>query len=103
MSHKRRLGPLAANAAANAEVARPEPSGSRVSIMPMKVMLPDDSALELPEGATGADLAAAIGPGLAKAALAVRVGRQNAAICRRRWPTGSGSSSSPIAARTRSS
>jgi threonyl-tRNA synthetase len=30
--------------------------------------------LELPEGATGADAAAAIGPGLAKAALAIRVG-----------------------------
>jgi threonyl-tRNA synthetase len=38
----------------------------------MKVTLPDDRALELPEGATGADLAREIGPGLAKAALAVR-------------------------------
>ena len=34
--------------------------------------LPDGSPLELPEGATGADAAAAIGPGLARAALAVR-------------------------------
>ncbi|MEK6277148.1 MAG: threonine--tRNA ligase [Actinomycetota bacterium] len=38
------------------------------------VTLPDDSTLELPETATGADAAAAIGPGLAKAALAVRAG-----------------------------
>ena len=37
------------------------------------VSLPDGTPLELPEGATGADAAAAIGPGLAKAALAVRV------------------------------
>jgi threonyl-tRNA synthetase len=38
----------------------------------MKVTLPDGTALELPDGATGADAAAAIGPGLAKAALAVK-------------------------------
>jgi len=38
------------------------------------VRLPDGKALELPAGATGADAAAAIGPGLAKAALAIRVG-----------------------------
>ena len=37
----------------------------------MKVLLPDDSELELPEGASGGELAAAIGPRLAKAALAV--------------------------------
>jgi threonyl-tRNA synthetase len=37
------------------------------------VTLPDDTPLELPGGATGADAAAAIGPGLAKAALAIRV------------------------------
>jgi threonyl-tRNA synthetase len=35
--------------------------------------LPDGKPLELPDGATGADAAAAIGPGLAKAALAIRV------------------------------
>src|SRR5260221_2202021 len=35
--------------------------------------LPDGTRLELPDGATGADAAAAIGPGLAKAALAIRV------------------------------
>ena len=37
------------------------------------VKLPDGTPLELDEGATGADAAAAIGPGLAKAALAIRV------------------------------
>lgn len=40
----------------------------------MTVTLPDGSRLELPAGATGHDAAAAIGPGLAKAAVAVRVG-----------------------------
>jgi threonyl-tRNA synthetase len=39
----------------------------------MKVTLPDGRALELPDGATGADLAREIGPGLAKAALAVKL------------------------------
>ncbi|HVW17916.1 MAG TPA: threonine--tRNA ligase [Solirubrobacteraceae bacterium] len=38
----------------------------------MIVTLPDGTPLELPDGATGADAAAAIGPGLARAALAVR-------------------------------
>lgn len=37
------------------------------------VTLPDGNALELEPGATGADAAAAIGPGLAKAALAIKV------------------------------
>jgi threonyl-tRNA synthetase len=35
--------------------------------------LPDGKTLSLPDGATGADAAAAIGPGLARAALAVKV------------------------------
>jgi len=39
----------------------------------MNVTLPDGTPLELPDGATGADAAAAIGAGLARAALAVRV------------------------------
>src|SRR5215216_6215919 len=39
----------------------------------MEVKLPDGSALELDAGATGADAAAAIGSGLAKAALAIKV------------------------------
>jgi threonyl-tRNA synthetase len=39
----------------------------------MQFELPDGNILELPDGATGADAAAAIGPGLARAALAVKV------------------------------
>src|SRR5918912_908024 len=39
----------------------------------MRIHLPDGSSRELPDGATGADLAADIGPGLARAALAIRV------------------------------
>jgi threonyl-tRNA synthetase len=42
----------------------------------IRVTLPDGSEKRLPAGATGADLAQAIGPGLAKAALAVRVDGQ---------------------------
>ena len=38
----------------------------------MQVTLPDGTPLDLPDGATGADAALAIGPGLAKAALAVK-------------------------------
>ncbi len=41
--------------------------------MSTTVTLPDGNALELPDGATGADAAAAIGAGLARAALAVEV------------------------------
>ena len=43
--------------------------------MTVTVTLPDGKALELQDGATGADAAAAIGPGLARAALAVEVSR----------------------------
>src|SRR5467141_4821821 len=39
----------------------------------IQVVLPDGSNKTLPAGATGADLARAVGPGLAKAALAIRV------------------------------
>ena len=39
----------------------------------MKVRLPDDTELELADGATGEDAARAIGEGLARAALAVKV------------------------------
>ncbi len=42
--------------------------------MAVTVTLPDGQALELADDATGADAAAAIGPGLARAALAVEVG-----------------------------
>ncbi len=41
--------------------------------MALTVTLPDGKALELPDGATGPDAAAAIGPGLARAALAIEV------------------------------
>jgi threonyl-tRNA synthetase len=41
--------------------------------MSVTVKLPDGKALELDDGATGADAAAAIGPGLARAALAVEI------------------------------
>jgi threonyl-tRNA synthetase len=41
--------------------------------MAVKVTLPDGQALELSDGATGLDAAQAIGPGLARAALAVEV------------------------------
>ena len=37
-----------------------------------KISLPDGSVREMPEGSTPADVAAAIGPGLAKAALALQ-------------------------------
>src|ERR1700757_4562754 len=40
----------------------------------MELELPDGEILSLPDGATGADAAAAIGPGLARAALAVKGG-----------------------------
>jgi threonyl-tRNA synthetase len=42
----------------------------------MRIELPDGSAKELEDGASGADLAAAIGPGLARAAMAVKVDGQ---------------------------
>ncbi len=42
----------------------------------VRLTLPDGSVRELPRGATGHDLARQIGPGLAKAALAIRVGDQ---------------------------
>jgi threonyl-tRNA synthetase len=42
----------------------------------LTVTLPDDSALELEQGATGADAAAAIGPRLARDALAISVNGQ---------------------------
>jgi threonyl-tRNA synthetase len=46
--------------------------------MSITVTLPDGKALELSDGATGADAAAAIGPGLARAALAVEVSHPEA-------------------------
>jgi threonyl-tRNA synthetase len=46
--------------------------------MTMTVTLPDGKPLQLDDGATGADAAAAIGPGLARAALAVEVSHPEA-------------------------
>jgi threonyl-tRNA synthetase len=40
-----------------------------------QIRLPDGSVREVAEGTTPADVAAAIGPGLAKAALAAKVNR----------------------------
>jgi threonyl-tRNA synthetase len=44
-----------------------------MSTTKLSVKLPDGSDLELDSGATGADAASAIGSGLAKAALAIKV------------------------------
>ena len=38
-----------------------------------RIALPDGSVREMAEGSTPADVAAAIGPGLAKAAIAARI------------------------------
>jgi len=62
---------------------RAEPAGGRGEgsvqrAMPITVTLPDGTLLQLPDGATGADAAAAIGPGLARAALAVEVSHPRA-------------------------
>jgi threonyl-tRNA synthetase len=46
--------------------------------MSITVTLPDGTPLSLPDGATGADAAAAIGPGLARAALAIEVSHPEA-------------------------
>src|SRR5213080_1073885 len=44
----------------------------RLSLSAMKVILPDSSELELPDGSTGLDAARAIGPKLAEEAVLVR-------------------------------
>src|SRR3954451_269604 len=49
------------------------PLRRRLASAAMQVTLPDGTAKELPDGATGADLASSIGAGLARAALAVKV------------------------------
>ena len=50
----------------------PDDDGETMSEL-LKISLPDGSVREVPRGSTPADIAAAIGPGLAKAALAARV------------------------------
>jgi threonyl-tRNA synthetase len=47
-----------------------------MSSNPINITLPDGKVLHFPEGATGADVAASIGPGLAKAAVAAVVDGQ---------------------------
>src|SRR5438874_11479673 len=44
----------------------------RLSLSAMKVRLPDDSELELPDGSTGLEAARAIGPKLAEQAVLIR-------------------------------
>jgi threonyl-tRNA synthetase len=56
----------------------------------MQYQLPDGTPLSLPDPATGADAAAAIGPGLARAALAVKVGGEIRDLARP-LPPGNGS------------
>src|ERR687897_107699 len=46
--------------------------GCSLSLVSMKVVLPDETELELPDGATGLDAARAIGPKLAEQAVLVR-------------------------------
>src|SRR5205085_3323298 len=46
--------------------------GAEVFLSSMRVILPDQSELELPDGATGLDAARAIGPKLAEQAVLVR-------------------------------
>src|SRR5919206_483550 len=58
-----------------------------VSSSAMKVVLPDDSELELEDGATGLDAAAAIGPKLAEQAVLVR---SNGSVQDLRLPLGDG-------------
>ena len=53
----------------------------------MKALLPDGTELQLDEGATGADAARAIGEGLARAALGIRVERGARGTWRRRSTT----------------
>src|SRR5256885_9685044 len=51
---------------------KPRLHGPKMTKM-FKIALPDGSVKEMPEGSTPADVAAAIGPGLAKAALAAKI------------------------------
>ena len=63
----------------------------------MNYQLPDGTPLDLPEAATGADAAAAIGPGLARAALAVKVGGEVRDLARALPDTdGAGNGGAPL-------
>jgi threonyl-tRNA synthetase len=63
----------ASGAGAITVAAPPERTFDGYHARPMNVTLPDGTELALDDGATGADAAAAIGAGLARAALAVKV------------------------------
>src|SRR3954467_15152696 len=56
----------------SASSLRSSSRGCSISWLLMKVVLPDQSELELPDGATGLDAARAIGPKLAEQAVLVR-------------------------------
>ena len=58
--------------------------GAKYRCSVMKVVLPDSSELELPDGATGLDAARAIGPKLAEQAVLVALERGACATCARR-------------------
>src|SRR5262249_49956121 len=51
-------------------------SAARLTLASMHVVLPDNSQLELPDGATGLDAARSIGPKLAEQAVLVRADGQ---------------------------
>src|SRR4051812_18887276 len=54
----------------SADLQSSQPGGSR---RPVAITLPDGKSREFPGPVTGAEIAAAIGPGLAKAAIAIRI------------------------------
>ena len=82
---------------ARTRAARPR----RYRAGPMKVLLPDGTELQLEDGATGADAARAIGEGLARAALGIRVDGELADL-EAPLTTARGSRSSPAATTTAS-
>jgi threonyl-tRNA synthetase len=68
--------------------------------MSITISLPDGKELELPDGATGADAAAAIGPGLARAALAVEIRGEDPEVRDLARPLPDGASIAIITARS---
>jgi threonyl-tRNA synthetase len=81
VSQSREATPSTTGASPDGQRARARLLGGRIACtaeMTLTVTLPDGNTLELADGATGADAAAAIGPGLARAALAVEVSHPEA-------------------------
>jgi len=74
-------------------------AGVPYPVLSMKVVLADNSELELPDGATGLDAARAIGPKLADEAVLVR-SNGRVQICGCRWRTAGRSRSSLRGTRT---